>query len=241
MGLAIPEAPGDEWWDGEAPRLLERAVAEKGVRFDAIIVDEAQDFAPPWVAALDACSSSPGESPYYLFTDSHQQIYRRGDAAPASWPVVELDQNCRNTLPIARTVSSVYQDPPPGLGAHGRDPVFIDSEAGEEASLVQSVVDRLITEEHLKPSQVAVLCERREVVERLGDLVAGGFPFVPLGYPGVLVETVHRFKGLEADVVVLAISSFRPDDAVLYVGLSRARSMLMVVAPRSLRGRLAFR
>jgi superfamily I DNA/RNA helicase len=60
-----------------------------------------------------------------------------------------------------------------------------------------------------------------------------------MGGAGVVVETVHRFKGLESEVVVLVTGS--PDaashDPLLYVGMSRARSMLVVLGPRAIRNR----
>ncbi len=45
------------------------------------------------------------------------------------------------------------------------------------------------------------------------------------------------FKGLERQVVVLAVNGFRDLDRAketLYVGLSRARSLLVLVGPRTL-------
>lgn len=47
---------------------------------------------------------------------------------------------------------------------------------------------------------------------------------------------VLGFKGLERPVVVLAVNGFREVEGakeMLYVGLSRARSLLVVVGPRS--------
>lgn len=48
---------------------------------------------------------------------------------------------------------------------------------------------------------------------------------------------VLGFKGLERQVVVLAMNGFREAERakeMLYVGLSRARSLLVIVGPRSL-------
>jgi hypothetical protein len=237
-GVALPQKPSDDWWDREAPRLLEAAASKRVPRFDALVVDEAQDFAPSWIGALDALSTAPNQSPFYMFTDSHQQLYRRGAAMPSAWPTAELDLNCRNTLPIARMVAAVYGDEIPTSGAQGRNPILLKCDPGEEATLVQSVVDRLLSDEGLAPSQIAVLCERRELADQMNVLIAGGYSFVPIGSSGVLTETVHRFKGLEADVVVLALSTHHPDEAILYVGMSRARSMLVVVGPGSTTDRL---
>jgi hypothetical protein len=47
---------------------------------------------------------------------------------------------------------------------------------------------------------------------------------------GVLCENVHRAKGLESDSVIL-VANEAVDDALLYVGVSRAVSELVVVAP----------
>ncbi len=60
--------------------------------------------------------------------------------------------------------------------------------------------------------------------------------------PGtILCETIHRFKGLGKDVVVLC--ELRPDDErlglLLYVGATRAKHHLIVIAPPELMERLA--
>jgi superfamily I DNA/RNA helicase len=59
--------------------------------------------------------------------------------------------------------------------------------------------------------------------------------------PGtILCESIYRFKGLERDVVVLA--EIRPDDErlerLMYVGATRARHHLVVIAPPGLADRL---
>jgi len=53
--------------------------------------------------------------------------------------------------------------------------------------------------------------------------------------------TVGGFKGLERPVVVLAIDGFHDDadqDDVLYVGMSRARDKLVIVAEKSILDRI---
>lgn len=58
--------------------------------------------------------------------------------------------------------------------------------------------------------------------------------------PGrIACENVHRIKGLEADTVVLATPAADVADVLLYVGISRAVSQLIiVVAPQALAQRL---
>ena len=59
----------------------------------------------------------------------------------------------------------------------------------------------------------------------------------------VRVATIHRYKGLESPVVVLAEIDGRVDDAdlasLLYVGATRARAHLVVVASEELAATIA--
>jgi ATP-dependent exoDNAse (exonuclease V) alpha subunit len=54
----------------------------------------------------------------------------------------------------------------------------------------------------------------------------------------VACENVHRIKGLEADTVVLASPDADVADTLLYVGISRAVSQLVLVGPRALAARV---
>ena len=50
-GTRIPQDRNDTWWQLEAPNLLYDAGTE-GVSFDALVIDEAQDFFSDWFMAL---------------------------------------------------------------------------------------------------------------------------------------------------------------------------------------------
>lgn len=54
----------------------------------------------------------------------------------------------------------------------------------------------------------------------------------------MLGENVHRVKGLEVDTVVLVSTREAEADDLLYVGVSRAISELIVVAPDAVAARL---
>ena len=57
----------------------------------------------------------------------------------------------------------------------------------------------------------------------------------------VICETIHRSKGLERDAVVVVTEDKDLPDHLLYVGLSRAVSHLVVVAPQELLDRMVER
>jgi ATP-dependent exoDNAse (exonuclease V) alpha subunit len=98
-------------------------------------------------------------------------------------------------------------------------------------------VGRLLVDEHLDPRRIAVLANQRRTVQQLRQMAVATTVFVePGAASGVLTDTIHRFKGLDAETVVLAMTG-RPGDvagenvdrALAYVGASRARSALFVV------------
>jgi len=244
-GSSIPRNPSDAWWDEDAAALLRETKSHDP--YDAVVIDEAQDFSEHWISALESLLREPRFSPLFAFGDSHQQVYRRHWSPPEHWLPFDLDQNCRNTLPIATMVANVFGDPMPTRGATGPDPTFVTAEdQASRLGAAQEVVDSLTSHEGIAPARIVVLAETRSDIPRLCEMMAGPHCFEPFGGAGVGVETIHRFKGLEADAVVLLLDNEllpkdRGGDELLYVAMSRARSLLVVVGPRALRSRLGFK
>ena len=234
--MSIPQDPNASWWETDAPRILQQAVGERPP-FEAIVVDEGQDFCASWISALLELAGDD-DTPFYVFADSHQELFERNWAVPGSWPRLSLDLNCRNTHPIAELVAHIYGDEVETMHGDGTVPVAHACEGQEEAAqVVQSMVHRLLTDEDLRPEQVTVLSDNRRFVKRLRSKLAGDQPFTSRGGTGVVAETVQRFKGLESDVVVLRLSDSlltSPDKGrrLAYVGMSRARLVLVIIASR---------
>ena len=244
-GIAAPLDPTREWWDSTAANVLIEASDATGYRVDAIVADEAQDFPSEWIEALMLLLRDPDDGPFYMFADSQQAIFHKGWHHPPSWPVFDLDINCRSTLPIARRVAAVFGQEPLSLGTDGPSPRFVLAATDDEVlDLVPELLDRLIDAEHLEPAQCVVLHPRREIVERFHRMVTSEHALVGLGKRGVVVETIQRFKGLEADVCIVVLAGLdlaEPEArALAYVGLSRARAMLFVLGTKDQRNRLGW-
>lgn len=245
-GEVIPTSPSQEWWDTYAARRLVESAGTNGTIFDAVIVDEGQDFAPEWIEALLMTTRSVADCAFYVFSDDHQQIFRRGWPTPAEWPRFHLNINCRNTSQIAARVARVFDDLSPTLGALGPEPAFLVADLRREAiPIITRLISRLIREEHLKATQIAVLTDDASLAERLREMTIDDNVFCTANKAGVVAETIARFKGLEADAVVLALSDdFRPEDgtdqSLLYVGLSRAKMLLFVLGSEATRHRLGW-
>jgi hypothetical protein len=225
--------PPQEWWDAGIADGLLAAVGKTGFGVDAVVVDEGQDFPLAWFLALEELLSDP-DGPFYVFVDSHQAIYRVDWEPPFDGMEFELQTNCRNTLPIARAVAGIFGDESMSLGTLGPEPEYVEVESPEGVVRhVRGLLHRFLHQEGLRDDQVVVLSQHRTMVESLRDRELAGRPLVPLGGEGVVAETIHRFKGLEADVVIVVIESLGElqDRRLAYIGMSRARAQLVVVGP----------
>jgi ATP-dependent exoDNAse (exonuclease V) alpha subunit len=70
----------------------------------------------------------------------------------------------------------------------------------------------------------------------------GGQLLAKPGGTGIAVDTIHRFKGLESDVVVATMPELANDNdkRLAYIALSRAKSFLVVVGTEAVKAQLAW-
>ncbi|HET7235280.1 MAG TPA: ATP-binding domain-containing protein [Actinomycetota bacterium] len=236
---AEPEAgPNSPYFERVLPDALATAADRLGPRFDAIVVDEGQDFREWWWPALLGLHTDPDEGLLYVFADDHQNLYG------GELPIAEEDRigpiphNLRNTKQISEFVSVFYEgsEEPIARGPDG-DPVEILGYEDDEglAHLLAVVLTNLVEEEAVPLEDIAVLTPSGSGKSRLrarGSV--NGFRLSEAVEPGtVLATSVHGFKGLERPVVILAeLGDKHLDDLkqYLYVGGSRARNHLIVLA-----------
>lgn len=239
--IALPRLLDDEFWHKTAPELLVLASATNGTSYDAVIIDEGQDFDQNWIDALQAIGSASVDPPIYIFLDQQQQLYTRSWSLP-NCTEFELEENCRNTRPIATRVNRLSEFPDAVGGADGPEPIF--SELSEARRILDRIEDRasdLIENGKLSAAQITVLVDDPQIQSKLFERYAGPSPFVPYGQRGVVVETIARFKGLESDVVIVALTKdtdLAALRAAAYVGFSRAKALLVVVASPKLKSLL---
>lgn len=234
------EFAGDavEYYERHLPaRLSELAIErDEDELFDAIVVDEAQDFADLWWDGLRRCLRDADEGVLYVFTDAHQSVFDRTGHAPITLSPFPLDENLRNTATIAATFASLTPlEQTPRLG-DGPPVTFVDCGPEDVIERADDVVESLLDE--WDGGDIALLTTGRRHPEQRSRIEYSGYD----GYwdeffaeEDVFYGHVLNFKGLERRAVVLAVNGFQsPEQAahLLYVGLSRARSQLVVVGPR---------
>jgi hypothetical protein len=238
-GAAVPATAEPEWFEDVAPRVLaELAAGRAGAElFDAVVVDEAQDFRDSWWDALLTCFRDPADPWLYVFTDSHQRIFDREGAAPVELNPFVLGENLRNARNIALAfapLASVRQRVRNDMGEPVR---FVDVDPGDVLGRADDAVEALIAE-GWDPGRIALLTTGHRHPEQVNRIdVAGHDSYWDAFFAGddVFYGHVRNFKGLERSAVVVAFNGAHDAELaghLLYVGMSRATSLLVVVGPR---------
>jgi superfamily I DNA and RNA helicase len=239
--------PGDSLkhrFDVQYPYALALSNETLTEKYDAIVVDEAQDFSDEYWFAIEELLRDPKSGHLYIFIDQNQTLYKRHGNLPIDEEPFSLAANCRNTEPIHQAGYAYYQGEPvdsPELPGH---PV-IKSSFEDDARQAEAVAHRVrqwITEEKLDPEQITVLVAKQPKVafyELLSQQALPGSVSWAFEEHGrrrtVLVDTVKRFKGLEAEAVVLWVGDEVTDEEqweTLYVGTTRAKSLLSIVGSK---------
>lgn len=229
-GAEVPNAPSQSWWEVEAPYFLVESAQDELQKYDAIVVDEAQDFSEDWLHALLALLKDEGNSPFYVFADADQKLWRRTWEPRSDWHPYELTINCRNTHPIAEKVANVVSSVIEVPGAKGPEPKWsiLKPKADVAGFVCDSVADLL--DSGFEARDIVVLCEDAGMAERISQMTAGNASCCRYGGKGVVVETIARFKGLDSAAIVLVLDHANDaPDVPAYIGFSRARSYLQVI------------
>jgi ATP:corrinoid adenosyltransferase len=228
-------AAAQAFWRDTVPDLFVEALDTLGPRWDALIVDEAQDLHGHWLDALQLALRDDAHAPIWLFLDDNQRIYEGMLEVPADFAAYELSTNCRTTQAIHRELLKLYAGDvsPDARGPEGRRPEI--RHAADQAAAVENVVDGLLDGD-VPPEQVVVLSSHGRDNSAVREKLRSRFVDDRAKARGrkVLFSSIRAFKGLESSVVVLCeLEDLATDsmDAQLYVGMSRARNHCVIVAP----------
>lgn len=214
----------------------------EATKYDAIIVDEGQDFSEFQLYALNELLRLD-ESEWIIFTDRRQDLFqmRSGDMFGAE-VVFKLYHNCRNTQRVNDATNSYLGkqriDSMPGMPA-GESPTVIQCSSRETMAMKawelakQWSTDRgvvILSPYTLENSSMANSRKGHglELSENLGDIGKSGV---------VYFSTIRSFKGIEAPAVIL-IDADIPSDGErsplrfedLYVACTRPTARLAILS-----------
>lgn len=226
-----------DWWDTELPIAFQVGAEVLGIEYDAVIVDEGQDFHPDWWTSLFDVLSDREDAIFGVFADTNQNIYRDSWTKPYDVDPIELNVNCRNTIEIAARFAKLAGNSTATLGTHGISPTIKNASTDVQVTkAIKSSLELFLNDARIAPADIAVLVNRKidydlaqSVLDQLGPSAKK-----------IVLETVQRFKGLEAVATVVVLRDIEPSEfnPVVYVALSRARSMLHVICSEAIQSQL---
>ena len=237
-----PEGPDEslrtaetvQFWEHDLPAQMTELAAQldEGQRFDAIVVDEAQDFADAWWDPLLAALKDEDTGGLYVFTDEGQRVFSRHGSPPVPLVPLVLDHNLRNTRQIANAFQPLVDHPMRFLGGDGPAVKFVPCSRSDAMDVGDDQVE-LLLEQGWRPEDVALLTTGSRHPELRERQAAGNAAYWDSFWDAEQVFYGHvlGFKGLERRAVVLVVneeSAFERSRERLYVGLSRARDQLVV-------------
>ncbi len=224
--------------------LLESMYCESSFPFQHIVIDEGQDFGRDNIEECDllgllrdnVIDDENRHGTFYMFYDKNQMVQSRKvpEYIQNADCRLTLYRNCRNTKHIATTsLRFLNSDKQPKLfdaaieGNLPRMAIVRDRDAAIETlnNLIDYYLEQgcsNITILTCKTEQKSILCE---------EASKGKYLYKGIKYP---FTTCRKFKGLEDNVIILvdidADIILRDEDRNLYVGASRAKYELAMVA-----------
>ena len=215
-------------------------------RFDLLVVDESQDFNLEWVDALSQELKPNGR--LYVLGDDNQKLYDREAFDLAGAVRITCTDNFRSPQKVVSAINSLnlIDEPIVACSHHvGEAPNFYthDDQPGSHTVALNECLNKLWSE-GIDPSQVVLVTYRGLEKSKVMSLdYAGGKKIKrpvrladgswALSDGDLRVETVNRFKGQSAPVVVFCEIDFDELSVVnarkLFVGMTRGQLRVELV------------
>lgn len=235
------DSAGDRrFWEEQAPEILSKALdIYPDDRFDAVVVDEGQDFLEFWWIAVEKLLRDEKNGHLWVFFDPNQDLYGGGPIEALGLTPARLTYNCRNTEKIARYSADrisidvkLRTGAPPGLEISERR----CQDASAMVESVRKTIHQYTAQLQLSSHDIVILSSLGAQSPVWKAKKLGNYDLVELGTkPGpneIRFSTLQRFKGLEAKAIILCDVDERAPLCApnhLYVGTSRARQVLTVL------------
>lgn len=233
----------EEFFKKILPKMAREVAKSNGIKFDKIIVDEFQDLCTPeYLEFFDAVLDGglmDGEFSFY--GDFARQAIYQDDVSIdllknyAFFARKNLSINCRNTLHIGNELVNVtgYADKKYRLKITG-EPVdfYVWSDKQEQGCILLATIKEL-KKKGFTASSIMVLSPNKRNKSIVGwcdeeEFIIGDYGADQAAYLAMF-STVHAYKGLESEIVILTDIEDYSDQQLMYIALSRARSKLIVL------------
>lgn len=261
LSILMPDDSGKDNFYNERMSLALAQVFENEHRclekyiYDAVIIDEGQDFHINWCDSLKNLVEKYKNRTVYVFYDENQTIFRRQKELPIRELISRSDHNnyifrlrdnIRNTADIHKFAieKTGLASTARSLDIQGVAPVEKEFNNSDEAAVYAGSVIGELTGKYKIPHDSIVILSNRSIDNSIFSekRKAGNINILTsetvLDGDRILFRTIHEFKGLESDVVILILHKGESEFAdksrylseeLLYVGFTRARNLLYVI------------
>lgn len=238
-----------EYYELELPQKAFRILSGEcayDYRVDMVVIDEAQDIIKrQYLNVIDAMiHKGISHGNWYFFGDfSNQSIYQTAESEASLIAKIEkmgtlfiryrLKRNCRNTEQICHETAVICEEkdiPETNENEISAPVSYITFSGPEQQRLkLQSILAKL-AEENVPENSITILSpfqREKSVVSRLEGYSIKDY--IPGDNNGLTFCTIHGFKGLENSVIILTDIMTFEHRQLIYVGYTRARSVLYVL------------
>lgn len=239
----------DNFYLNIIPKKALEILTIESIEFDTIIIDEAQDFSAAYLLVLSQMLKGHiAKGNYYFFGDFiyqglfdssvYQKEFRCYIEAMGGQPVdKELLVNVRNSYDVQKELDLLANTSTESIHKKGETEPDIyrqyDSEE-DELKQLEKVLNVLIHNEKIKPSQITILGRRHfneSVAGKITKYKIDGYK-IPHETENITFSSIRKFKGLENDIILVVDNDhYRRgsyDLHVLYVAISRAAQKVIV-------------
>ncbi len=237
---------GRMWMDGADLALTALEVVENGhplkQSYDAVFIDEAQDFAPPWIRLAKLLQKPTGtmllvedplQSLFRSFTWQEKGVSVVGRSVTLRVPFRSSREICFAAYSLVeadaflRTEKSVEPNLTSYEVSSGEVPMLLEcADMASELAALDRRIEALIAS-GVKPQQIAVLCHNHQVLNQ----------FKPLEKYNCVLKTFGTMKGLEFHAVFVphlhdVFQRVDAEDGIstmrrrIFTAMTRARQML---------------
>ena len=202
--------------------------------YDAIFVDEAQDFTEEWAKVVHKLLASEKHSRFGIFFDDVQVLREDsfGDGFGIGEPPYLLRENIRNTANIYNWVAQKTNLGTDMIANPVEGPTPTTEEIEEHGQLIltlETLFRRYLDEEYLKNDSLVVLTDNKEkFFQAFPDGIAK-WRFVeapPCDENEISVYSIDEYKGLESNMVVY-LHDLDASPNMNYIAYTRAKYYLI--------------
>lgn len=222
------------------PSLVLDAISAmpSNAKYDAILVDEGQDFSEEQLIALHELLGDR-DSQWVFFADWRQDLFRAGNGAALGADVVfRLHHNCRNTLLVNDATNAYLRqhiDSMPGMPQGAAPVVTLCKNREGMAKLAWELAKQWAGDDGVVILSPYRLENSAMAASRKGHGMVLTEELEDFGRPGtVYFSTIRSFKGLEAAGVILVDAGMPAEGSALteedfYVACTRSTARLAVL------------